>query len=575
MKMKIKNKLMRRAFSAVVFVAIFAALGIVGCEESDAYKINAPLDLQDRIDSIAASKDRGDTGDTTYIDIITSNVGAEDFSSGWWSEFSDYFAVPSNELLNLEFINNSAGTDNYKNWVLVVSNEAGDRDAENYAEYFVLRSDAFGWGNGDYDGGLISHNFPDLDGDGDIWNDFRQISNGATVTLEIDHSVSGYAFVTATTVGLDGTEMVMTYNQPVSASADLNVFLVAEGCYLNMKEAYTIPSKITIVEDVNPASISVSGTPVALEQSDDLTIGDFWGDGVATVIYEDGSSAVVDTADVTFNVIPDMTELGEKTVVISYSKTKQGNYGPSVSTAYKVEVTNPVTSLEITTAPQTTTYAFWGTESPAFDPTGLVVTATYSDGTTGVLENSTLQYEIPLVAGAQDAVISYVGATSTVSTTVPVTVIEGIDQVGATDFSTGWWTEFSDDYNVPSGTNKTLRVYCYSDNAENYHSPCTILRKADATENAVVRMDNFGWGDGYNADGLTSDWNWDIFTSSINGSQIDITVTNHGDNTATIRYDVTYSSGEKHFQQYEGITVDSADLNCALVIEGAYVVIVE
>jgi hypothetical protein len=95
------------------------------------------------------------------------------------------------------------------------------------------------------------------------------------------------------------------------------------------------------------------------------------------------------------------------------------------------------------------------------------------------------------------------------------------------------------------------------------------------TEYAVVRMDNYGWGDGYGTATATSDWNWDTFASNISGSEIIITVTNNGDDTADVYYDVTYATGETHFQSYEGITVDSSDLNCALVIEGAYIVFVE
>ena len=119
-------------------------------------------------------------------------------------------------------------------------------------------------------------------------------------------------------------------------------------------------------------------------------------------------------------------------------------------------------------------------------------------------------------------------------------------------------------------------MYCYSNGFNNYHSPSTILRKADLTEYAVVRMDNFGWGTGYEGIATaTSDWNWDTFASNIHGSYIEITVTNNGDNTADIRYDVTYATGETHFQEYTGIVVDSSDLNFALVLEGAYLVIVE
>ena len=61
------------------------------------------------------------------------------------------------------------------------------------------------------------------------------------------------------------------------------------------------------------------------------------------------STAVVDTADITFTVVPEMTTLGEKTVVVAYSKTKQGAYTQAVSTFYKLEVTNPVASLAVTT----------------------------------------------------------------------------------------------------------------------------------------------------------------------------------------------------------------------------------
>jgi hypothetical protein len=226
--------------------------------------------------------------------------------------------------------------------------------------------------------------------------------------------------------------------------------------------------------------------------------------------------------------------------------------------------------------PNITTYYYFSSDPIIFNTTGIVVTATYSDGTKGIIPNETLTFgKVPASEGSQAAVISYVGATKTVTTTCPVTLVKGVSQVGANDFSTGWWTAFSDDYTVASGSSKTITMYCYSDNLANWHSPCTILRKADKTENAVVRMDNFGWGPGYGTATLTSDWAWDKFTSNISGSKVVITVTNNGNNTADILYNVTYASGETHFQKYAGITVDSNDLNYALVTEVSYLVIVQ
>ena len=568
------TKLMRFTF----YAAILSVFVLNGCEKLEIYSIDSPSDLQNRIDSIAAEKAKHSTGDTTYIDIATAIVGAEDNSAGWWTAFSDYFTIPVNKLLHLEFVNHGTGVNNWNNWNLAVVNEVGDRDADGYKEYFVLRSDAFGWGGTmanegyAYDGGMISQNYPDTDGDGDIWNDFRTTMQGATVTLDVDHSPTGNVFVTATAVGTNGVELVMTYQQPVSAAKDIVAFLVADGSYFEIKKAYLIPSKITVVEDVAPVSIVVTGVPEFVEFGNE----DFWGNATATVTYADGSSEVVDKEDISFTVIPDMSTIGKKTVIVSYSKTKQGAYGPAVSTFYTLEVTNPVASMEITTMPDIKEYYFFSTDSVLFNTKGLVVTATYSDGTTGILPNSGLTFsKIPAAEGTQNAVITYTGATSTVTVECPVTLVKGTGQVGLNDFSSGWWSVFSDDYNIPAGQSKTLNMYCYSNNLNGWHSPCTILRKADMTEYGVVRMDNFGWGNGFATATLTSNWNWDIFASSINGSRVEITVTNNGDHTADVLYNVTYVNGETHFQKYEGITVDSADLNCALVIEGAYVVLVD
>ncbi len=270
-----------------------------------------------------------------------------------------------------------------------------------------------------------------------------------------------------------------------------------------------------------------------------------------------------------------MVTLGEKTVVVAYNKTKQGKFTQSVSSYYTLEVTNPVSSLEVTTLPDVTTYTYPGPAIPKlrFDPTGMVVTATYSDGSTGVILNENLKFEIPSANGPQEVVISYVGATNTVTTTVAITNEMGeTDQVGATDLSSGFWAAFSHEYDVSPGSTRTFKMDLYSSGAEFYHSPVVVLRNSDhLTEYALLRMDNYGWGDGYASATATSNWDWDAFAENLNDSYIEIAITNNGDNTADVRYDVTYANGETHFQLYEGITVDSSDLNSAITVERSYV----
>ena len=145
------TKLLRSTLCA----AILAAIGLVGCEQLDIYSIDAPSDLQSRIDSIAAANAGKNTGDTTYLTIATAIVGAEDNTSGWWTAFSDYFTIPTNKLLHLEFVNHGTGVNNWNNWNLAVTNEIADRDGDGYKEYFVIRSDAWGWGGGMADEGYV------------------------------------------------------------------------------------------------------------------------------------------------------------------------------------------------------------------------------------------------------------------------------------------------------------------------------------------------------------------------------------------------------------------------------------
>ncbi|MCR4733730.1 MAG: hypothetical protein K5829_01835 [Treponema sp.] len=133
-----------------------------------------------------------------------------------------------------------------------------------------------------------------------------------------------------------------------------------------------------------------------------------------------------------------------------------------------------------------------------------------------------------------------------------------------------WWTVFAgDDIQVESGTTLYTEMTMTANGGTNYTlAPDVILRKSDGkTEYAVVRLDNYGWGDNYSTATLTSDWNWDTIISDLTDATVKISVTNNGDDTATIRYDVTTTSGTTHYQQYANMTVDSDDLYINLTFE--------
>lgn len=568
--------------------AAFALLGggLTSCSEVSFIEINPPADLQNKIDSIQHVKDSlaALKGDRTDLTIATGIVGAEDYSSAWWAAFSDYFTVPQGKCLTVQFINHNGGSvNNWNNWNLCVA--SGERDSDGYSEFFVIRSDAYGWGNGDYNGAMFEIDYPDLDGDGDIWNDFRAIMDGATVEIEVDYATGGVVFVTATATGLDGTVVTEKYEQPVTGTT-VTAFLIADASWMEVKDAYLEPSKIAEIPDEMAASITVTGTPAAIEVGST----DFWGDGVATVTFADGATTVADTADITF-VVPDLSTVGQKTILYSYSKTKQGNYGKAVAGTYTLEVTNPIVALEASA----NAYLIGGAKYVTLSPGAVKVVAEYADGTVAPLKTSQFT-----VAFTDDKLVyegvegTYKDAYTVTYTSASGSVVEAKGDlviaksalpaqeviVGYEDNTTPWFpteipegkTVFSQDWPVKAGETQAVSMTLRSSEGGNWHSPSIMLRKADLASYIMCRMDNYGWDPSWEAAVKTSNWNWDTFQTNLDGAMVAISVTNCGDNTASIRYYVILDNGEAHFQYYDNIAIDSADMQFMITTEGAHLI---
>ena len=92
--------------------------------------------------------------------------------------------------------------------------------------------------------------------------------------------------------------------------------------------------------------------------------------------------------------------------------------------------------------------------------------------------------------------------------------------------------------------------------------------------NAVVRADNYGWGDGYAAC-LTSGGqaDWVAWRDEMNGAKVTVYVTNCGNGTADVQAVMVGNAGTTSTQYYLGInTIDPNDLNFALTVENAHLI---
>jgi hypothetical protein len=137
----------------------------------------------------------------------------------------------------------------------------------------------------------------------------------------------------------------------------------------------------------------------------------------------------VPAAELYFSAIPDMDKVGEKTLVAIYNKTFKGELAatPIVANA-TFKVAQQIQSIKVTQQPTRRTYYVYtsaataglGDRTMAFDPTGLVVTATYGNGETAVIDNAKLTFS-PVTASAGTRSVTITTANGkTARTTVTV-----------------------------------------------------------------------------------------------------------------------------------------------------------
>ena len=481
---------------ATVFCS--AALGLLtltGCEGGDLYSINSPDWISAKADSIAAAKaaEQGEEEiEGMHEDVYT--VGAPDFSTGWWAAFSKYYQIPENDKWITQFnlsINPNA-TNTYKNFALIITNDE-DRGAANYKEYGAIRFDYQPSGNsewGDYiDRSLATSTLEfatDTDGGVD--------QLGGLVTLGIDRTSGGLV------VAMTNGKVTKIYNQTsplVNLNADesnktIRAFLVPEGSCINFLGSTIEPiGGYTSKEDKLPLSMVLNGVPKKVLQG--VTFEEAFANVTATVQFEQGVSKDVKFEELSIEVIPDMNNLGQKTLVAAYAKTFKG------------------------------------------------------------------EAATPVIAYAQFDIVDKM-----------------YTSIGATDNSTGFWGAHSDNIKVNPGETFVSRFTNYTNGQNNWNNFVVVLCKADNTEYAVVRADNYGWGAGYdNNPNLTTSGgqsDWGAWLAAMDGAKVTTYVTNNGDGSADVVAIMEGNDGVVYQQMYQGIAVDNPnDFFFRFTVDGSHI----
>ena len=582
-----------RHFNKILSVCGSMALGflaLTSCEGGEIYEVNAPDWISEKVDSIAnANKGTEEVLEGMEEDVYT--FGNTDFSSGWWAAFSKYYVVPDGEKWNAVFnlhINPSA-TNTYKNFALILSSDA-DRGAEGYKEYGAIRFDNQPSGNSEW-GDYIDRSYVESTLTFETDTDAGVDKLGGKVTLTVDRT-NAEAFTVTMTNGV----VTKSYKQPYAlenlnadpSNTNIRCFLVPEGSYIDFLQSNIEPiGGYTSAEDKEPISMELQNVPARVNVGTSLE--DAMAGVTAIVSFEEGVTKTVTASDLSFSAIPDMDTPGEKILVAVYNKTFKGeNCNQPVMANATFEVVEKIVSIEVTTQPTRNTYYVYTSAATetltdrtlAFDPTGMVVTATYVNGTSKPVDNSILSFStVPAIKGTQTVTISADdGVTAQVNVTVSESAVSEVNNsiaiVGAEDNSTAFWGAFSDDFNVPVGETKSISFTNYSSMAGNWNNFVVVLRGAALNEYGVVRADNYGWGNGYaacRAAGTQGDWA--TWLAGMDGAEVTVYVTNCGNGTADVQAIMHGTTGTTSTQYYLGInTVDPSDLNFALTVDGSHLV---
>ena len=313
--------------ATVLFAAALGQAVLTSCEGGDLYNVDSPDWIASRVDSIAAEKQKNQSSDEIVglnEDVYT--IGATDYTSGWWAQFSKDYPIMENEMWVAQFnlnINPSA-SNTYKNFALIITSDAHRGDA-GYKEYGAIRFDHQPSGNsewGDYINRDLVESTLTFGSDTDAGVD----KLGGKVTLYIDRSIPGKFGVKMTNGNVTKTyiqnyEFENLNDDP--SNTTIRAFLVVEGSYINFIGSTLEPiGGYTSAEDKQPLSMELKNMPKKILLG--TSIDDAFANLGALVNFETGVSKEVKKEDLTFSIIPDMETVGQKQIIVAYNKTFKG-----------------------------------------------------------------------------------------------------------------------------------------------------------------------------------------------------------------------------------------------------------
>ena len=160
-------------------------------------------------------------------------------TDGWWTVWSDFYRVSGDFDVTFEFNNKGDQTNNWCNYSVVFSNAvdyaAGDpnQSVAGYKEYYLLRSDCWGWSVGGGDNQTIEGNEVKYTSDWPDWETFLKMMADAKISMNITRTGNDFA-VKAVINGADSKTYNYGVNFTMEADKDMNIFFASDNAEVTM-----------------------------------------------------------------------------------------------------------------------------------------------------------------------------------------------------------------------------------------------------------------------------------------------------------------------------------------------------
>lgn len=156
------------------------------------------------------------------------------------TNLSQDYTVKAGNKAQFKFYNYTVGTDNYKSWVLGVSNVA--HGASGYKEYVMLRND--NWENIAWNNTGCVSDFK--------WDTFAKDMNGSLVDMTVEYAATGAFKMTAVITTTDNKVYHYSYTKTIiDKPSEINVFFTGENSYIDGSSLSTGISNPIIIQKKN------------------------------------------------------------------------------------------------------------------------------------------------------------------------------------------------------------------------------------------------------------------------------------------------------------------------------------